>query len=70
MGARRQGYPSVMSEQRAANESGPEQIETDTSPEGADPDAVSDPARDDETGGDWTTEGGATQQGPATSADD
>ena len=34
------------------------------------PDTVSDPARDDETGADWTTEGGATEQGPATSTDD
>lgn len=31
-----------------------------------DDDTVSDPARDDETGSDWSTEGGATDDGPAT----
>lgn len=30
-------------------------------------DVVSDPARDDEVGSDWTDEGGASPQGPATS---
>lgn len=34
-------------------------------PEGT-PDVVSDPARDDDEGSDWTTEGGATPAGPAT----
>jgi hypothetical protein len=29
-------------------------------------DVTSDPARDDETGRDWSTEGGATDVGPAT----
>lgn len=33
-------------------------------------DVDSDPARDDETGSDWTTEGGATEDGPATDTDD
>lgn len=32
-------------------------------------DVTSDPARDDRTGSDWSTEGGATQQGPATDTD-
>ena len=45
-------------------------VERGTDPDGAEPDTVSDPARDDETGGDWSTEGGATEQGPATSTDD
>jgi hypothetical protein len=34
------------------------------------PDVTSDPARDDEDGGDWTTEGGATEEGPATDTGD
>lgn len=36
------------------------------------PDTTSDPALDDEQGKDWTSEGGATPQGPATdeTADD
>lgn len=42
---------------------------TQRNPDDAEPDVTSDPARDDETGGDWTTEGGATEQGPATDAD-
>lgn len=32
-------------------------------------DAISDPARDDQTGSDWATEGGATPAGPATEVD-
>jgi hypothetical protein len=32
-------------------------------------DRVSDPARSDETGHDWTGEGGATPSGPATDTD-
>lgn len=35
----------------------------------ADADVVSDPARNDQVGGDWSTEGGATPQGPATHTD-
>ncbi|WP_267911228.1 hypothetical protein [Janibacter endophyticus] len=34
------------------------------------PDAVSDPAKDDEQGSDWSDEGGATPEGPATEDDD
>lgn len=34
-----------------------------------DPDTVSDPAHDDTEGQDWSAEGGATPQGPATSVD-
>ncbi|XVX20827.1 hypothetical protein ACQP1U_02800 [Actinomycetota bacterium] len=36
------------------------------------PDTISDPAKDDQTGGDWSDEGGATPEGPATdeTADD
>lgn len=30
------------------------------------PDAVSDPAKDDTEGQDWSSEGGATHSGPAT----
>lgn len=32
-------------------------------------DDISDPAKDDETGSDWSDEGGATPQGPATDED-
>lgn len=32
-------------------------------------DAVSDPAEDDRLGADWSSEGGATPEGPATSND-
>jgi len=39
--------------------------ETATDPD-VDPDVTTDPARDDEVGVDWTTEGGATPSGPAT----
>lgn len=35
----------------------------------ADGDVESDPAKDDETGSDWTDEGGATDDGPATDTD-
>lgn len=47
------------------NETEPHTEEVDTAPEGADPDVQSDPAEGD-TAGDWTSEGGATQEGPAT----
>lgn len=33
------------------------------------PDTVSDPANDDEVGSDWSGEGGATPEGPATDED-
>lgn len=33
------------------------------------PDTVSDPALDDDQGSDWSDEGGATPQGPATDTD-
>lgn len=33
------------------------------------PDAVSDPAKDDTEGQDWSAEGGATPSGPATDVD-
>jgi hypothetical protein len=33
-------------------------------------DVQSDPARDDEDGSDWSTEGGATPEGPATATRD
>ncbi len=43
----------------------PETKEVDTSPKGAEPDVQSDPAYGEESG-DWTGEGGATDEGPAT----
>ncbi|MEO9328924.1 hypothetical protein [Gordonia aurantiaca] len=45
----------------------PETREVDTSPKGAEPDVQSDPAYGEESG-DWTGEGGATEEGPATEA--
>lgn len=42
---------------------------TDNAPEGAEGDVQSDPAKSDESG-DWTGEGGATTQGPATDTED
>ena len=38
--------------------------------ETAEDDSVSDPAHDDGSGSDWTTEGGATVDGPATDTED
>ncbi|MFE0748121.1 hypothetical protein [Gordonia sp. NPDC058843] len=43
----------------------PHTEEAGTGPEGANPDVQSDPA-EGEKSGDWTGEGGATQDGPAT----
>lgn len=48
----------------------PETTSTDHSKQGAEPDVVSDPARSTEKEStEWTTEGGATQEGPATDND-
>lgn len=52
-----------------------EKQRTDTVPtehgaENADDDVSSDPALDDRDGSDWSDEGGATAQGPATAVDD
>lgn len=44
----------------------PNTTETDTAPEAADDDVVSDPSKGAETGADWADEGGATPTGPAT----
>ena len=52
--SRRHGYCLRMSEQK----------------DEATDDVTSDPAHDDDTGHDWSTEGGATEQGPATDTDD
>lgn len=38
--------------------------------ESVEDDVVSDPARDDRPGSDWSTEGGATDNGPATDTGD
>jgi hypothetical protein len=54
-----------MSNYPAASGSSP--ITSDGDPN--DHDVQSDPAHDDETGGDWTSEGGATDDGPATDQD-
>ncbi|WP_196248685.1 hypothetical protein [Rhodococcoides fascians] len=43
----------------------PATTDTDTSPTGADDDVQSDPAAGEESG-DWSGEGGATHDGPAT----
>ena len=54
----------------------PRQSDEDVEPTEPDPgpardrdDVQSDPARDDEDGSDWSTEGGATPEGPATATD-
>jgi len=45
----------------------PDTTETDSGPENADDDVVSDPSKGaDDEGGDWSDEGGATPSGPAT----
>lgn len=49
-------------------ETDPHTEDTGTGPEGADSDVQSDPASG-ETSGDWTGEGGATDDGPATDTD-
>lgn len=46
----------------------PHTEDTGNGPEGASTDVQSDPA-EGETSGDWTGEGGATQEGPATDND-
>lgn len=46
----------------------PHTEDTGTGPEGANSDVQSDPAEGD-TSGDWSGEGGATQEGPATDSD-
>ena len=43
--------------------------ESDSGPEGADDDVVSDPAKADDGSGDWSDEGGATPSGPADTGD-
>ncbi|MFZ2172820.1 MAG: hypothetical protein WAW17_02065 [Rhodococcus sp. (in: high G+C Gram-positive bacteria)] len=50
--------------------SGPTTTSTGSGARGADKDVVSDPAEDDKsTGADWSDEGGATSEGPATDTD-
>lgn len=50
---------------------GPDDVvhNSDAPEPGAEPDAESDPALDDGTTADWTDEGGATEDGPATDTD-
>ena len=58
------GYSSDMT---AKDDSGPKTTTTDSGAPGADKDVVSDPAEDDKgSGADWSGEGGATPEGPAT----
>jgi hypothetical protein len=45
----------------------PKSAQSQTSPEGADDDVQSDPAKGDDDQADWSDEGGATPSGPATS---
>jgi hypothetical protein len=51
------------------NTNGPNTTESDAGAEGADDDVQSDPAKDDDEGGDWSDEGGATPSGPADTGD-
>ena len=57
------GYPA------AVNKEKPETAESDSGPECADDDVVSDPAKADDGSGDWSDEGGATPSGPANTGD-
>lgn len=50
----------------AVNKDKPDTAGTDSGPQDADDDVVSDPAKSDSEGGDWSDEGGATPSGPAT----
>ena len=51
------------------SEDAPESAGTDQ-PVSGEPDTVSDPGLDGGEGGDWSGEGGATSQGPATDPED
>jgi hypothetical protein len=51
------------------NKEKPETTESDSGPEDADDDVVSDPARSAGGSGDWSDEGGANQGGPADTGD-
>ena len=51
------------------NKEKPETASSDTGPENADDDVVSDPAKDSGDGADWSDEGGATPSGPADTGD-
>jgi hypothetical protein len=44
----------------------PKTKETDAGATGSDDDVETDPAKDTETGSDWSDEGGATPDGPST----
>ncbi|MFZ0831949.1 MAG: hypothetical protein WAM92_02460 [Mycobacterium sp.] len=43
---------------------------TDAGPQGVNDDVESDPAKDTESGSDWSDEGGATAAGPSADSDD
>jgi hypothetical protein len=51
------------------NKEKPETTESDSGPENADDDVVSDPAKSAGASGDWSDEGGATPSGPADTGD-
>jgi hypothetical protein len=51
------------------NKEKPETAGAESGPEGADKDVVTDPAKADDAGGDWSDEGGATPSGPADTGD-
>jgi hypothetical protein len=53
----------------AVNKENSDTAETDSGPEGANDDVVSDPAKDAGDSGDWSDEGGATPSGPADTGD-
>lgn len=58
------GYGTFMTDEKTD----PQTEDTGTGPEGAKSDVQSDPA-EGETSGDWSGEGGATEEGPATDSD-
>ena len=55
---------------RPVNGDDPKTKETGAGAAGADGDVETDPAKDTETGSDWTDEGGATPDGPSTDTDE
>lgn len=55
---------SVYKRHMTEKQSEPRTEDTDTSPEGVEPDVQSDPSVDDDSS-DWSDEGGATEDGPA-----
>jgi hypothetical protein len=54
------GYPAQV------EKGNPDTEQTDVGPDDSDSDVESDPAKDTDSGTDWSDEGGATPEGPST----